>query len=261
MSVLTKIVDRKKERLSAEKARVPMAELRAISRELPAPLDFRGALARGDGPIRLIAEVKKASPSKGLIRNDFDHKKIASVYKEKKVDAISVLTEEDFFQGSLGFLADVKKIAALPVLRKDFIVDEYQIIEARAHHADAFLLIAAILDVGQAQEYLHMAKELGMAALFEVHDREELEMAFEIDAPIIGINNRNLKTLRIDLSTTFDLKRTIPRDRIIVSESGIRSRDDVVSLEKAGVDAMLIGTSFMESQDIARKIDELRGTA
>lgn len=260
MSVLAKIIDRKKERLSTEKARMPAAEIRAMARDVQAPLDFRGALTRGDGPIRLIAEVKKASPSRGLIRSDFDHKEIASVYKKKKVDAISVLTEEDFFQGSLGFLADVKKVAKIPVLRKDFIIDGYQIIEARAHHADAVLLIAAILGAVQAQEYLHMAKELGMAVLFEVHDRDELEMALEIGAPIIGINNRNLKTLQIDLSTTFDLKREIPAGRIVVSESGIRSRGDVIMLEKAGIDAMLIGTSFMESRNIGRKIDELRGT-
>jgi len=260
MSVLAKIIDRKKERLSTEKARMPVAEIRSMARDVQAPLDFSGALTRRDGPIRLIAEVKKASPSKGLIRGDFDHKEIASVYKKKKVDAISVLTEEDFFQGSLGFLADVKKIAEIPVLRKDFIIDGYQIIETRAHHADAVLLIAAILGAVQAQEYLHMAKELGMAVLFEVHDRDELEMALEIGAPIIGINNRNLKTLQIDLSTTFDLKREIPAGRIVVSESGIRSRGDVIMLEKAGIDAMLIGTSFMESRNIGRKIDELRGT-
>jgi indole-3-glycerol phosphate synthase len=175
------------------------------------------------------------------------------------VNAISVLTEEDFFQGRLEFLADVKTISLLPVLRKDFIVDEYQIVEARANQADAILLIAALLDAGQAGEYIHMAKEFGMAVLFEVHDQGELEMALEIDAPIIGINNRNLKTLQIDLNTTFTMKREIPADRIVVSESGIRTRDDVIRLEEAGVDAMLIGTSLMESRDIGGKIDELRG--
>ena len=259
MSVLAKIVDRKKERISKEKARTPVADLRAIMQDTPAPLDFGRALARAGGPIRFIAEVKKASPSKGLIRHDFDHRKIAAVYKEKKVDAISVLTEEDFFQGNLEFLAAVKNIAGVPVLRKDFVVDEYQIIEARANQADAFLLIAAILEARQAREYLHMARELGMAVLFEVHDRDELEMALEIDAPIIGINNRNLKTLQIDLNATFTMRREIPADRTVVSESGIRTRDDVIRLEEAGIDAMLIGTSLMESRDIGKKIDELRG--
>ena len=259
MSVLAKIVERKKERISEEKTRTLIAELRAIILDTPAPLDFSQALKRDGRQIRFIAEVKKASPSKGLIRHGFDHRKIAAVYKEKLVDAISVLTEEDFFQGSLEFLAAVKNIAGIPVLRKDFIVDEYQIVEARANQADAILLIAALLDAGQAGEYIHMAKELGMAVLFEVHDQGELEMALEIDAPIIGINNRNLKTLQIDLNTTFTMKREIPADRIVVSESGIRTRDDVIRLEEAGVDAMLIGTSLMESRDIGKKIDELRG--
>jgi indole-3-glycerol phosphate synthase len=181
------------------------------------------------------------------------------VYKEKEVDAISVLTEEDFFQGSPAFIADVKDIAELPVLRKDFIIDEYQIFEARTNRADAFLLIAALLEEGQAREYLHMATELGMNVLFEVHDFDELEMALNIPAQIIGINNRNLKTLQVDLNTTFALKQEIPADRIVVSESGIRTRGDVIRLEDAGIDTMLIGTSLMESREIGRKIDELRG--
>ncbi len=260
MSVLTKIVGRKKERICEDRARRPIAEVRAIIHDMPLPLDFRRALARKGGRIRLIAEVKKASPSKGLIRHNFDHRAIAVVYKEKEVDAISVLTEEDFFQGSLAFLADVKDIADLPVLRKDFIIDEYQIFEARAHRADAFLLIAALLEEEQASEYLHMARELGMAVLFEVHARDELDMALKIQAPIIGINNRDLRTLQIDLNTTFALKQEIPADRIVVSESGIRTRDDVIRLESAGIDAMLIGTSLMESPDIGKRIDELRGS-
>ncbi len=259
MSVLQKIVDRKKERIAASKAKTPIAALRALVKGIPPPADFEKALRRNGKPIRLIGEVKKASPSKGLIRNDFDHISIAAVYREKKVDAISVLTEEDFFQGKLDYLSEVKHTALLPVLRKDFIIDAYQIYESRAHNADALLLIAAILSPVQAEEYLHMAKELGMSVLFEVHDHAELETALKINAPMIGINNRNLKTLTIDLNTTFLLKREIPSDRIVVSESGIRHRQDVLMLEEARIDAMLIGTSLMESGDIGRKIDELRG--
>ncbi|MDP2157185.1 MAG: indole-3-glycerol phosphate synthase TrpC [Nitrospirota bacterium] len=259
MSILKKIVDRKKERLSYAKAKAPIAHLKTAIRDIPLPFDFEHALKRQEGQIRLIAEVKKASPSKGLIRQDFNHKTIAAVYKDKKVNAISVLTEEDFFQGRIDFLADVKTISLLPVLRKDFIFDEYQIFEARASQADAILLIAAILDEKQAEEYLHISKELGMAVLFEVHDHRELEMALRINAPVIGINNRNLKTLLIDMNTTLELKKEIPVGKIIVSESGIKTRDDVVSLEQAGIDAMLIGTSFMEAADIGRKIEELRG--
>jgi indole-3-glycerol phosphate synthase len=260
MSIVTKIVNQKKERLSHAKEVTSIAHLRAVIKDIPLPLDFEQALIRVDGQIRLIAEVKKASPSKGLIRQDFNHKTIAAVYKEKKVAAISVLTEEDFFQGHLEFLADVKSISLLPVLRKDFIFDEYQIYEARANQADAILLIAAILDEKQAEEYLHLSKELGMAVLFEVHDHRELEMALRINAPVIGINNRNLKTLQIDMNTTLELKKEIPVDIIIVSESGIKTRADVLRLEQAGIDAMLIGTSLMEAADIGRKIEELRGT-
>jgi indole-3-glycerol phosphate synthase len=260
MSILKKIVELKKERLPYAKEKASIAHLRAVIKDLPMPLDFEQALKRQDGQIRFIAEVKKASPSKGLIRQDFNHKTIATVYKENKVDAISVLTEEDFFQGRLEFLANVKSISLLPVLRKDFIFDDYQIYEARANQADAILLIAAILDEKQAEEYLHLSKEVGMAVLFEVHDHLELEMALRINAPVIGINNRNLKTLQIDMNTTLELKKEIPVDIIIVSESGIRTRDDVLRLEQAGIDAMLIGTSLMEAADIGRKIEELRGT-
>lgn len=259
MSILNKIVDRKKERTSVAKSRVSVTALKTAINNNPLPLDFKKALSRHEGPIRLIAEVKKASPSKGLIRQDFNHKAIAIAYKENKVNAISVLTEEDFFQGRLEFLADVKTISLLPVLRKDFIFDEYQIYEARANNADAILLIAAILDQQQAEEYLHMAEELGLGVLFEVHDHKELEMALGINAPVIGINNRNLKTLQIDMNTTLELKKEIPVGIIIVSESGIKTRDDVLRLEQAGIDAMLIGTSFMEATDIGKKIEELRG--
>ncbi|MBI5849350.1 MAG: indole-3-glycerol phosphate synthase TrpC [Nitrospirae bacterium] len=260
MSILNTIIARKKERLSHAKAAASMAHLKTSLKDIPLPFDFERAIKRTAGQIHLIAEVKKASPSKGLIRQDFNHKTIAAVYKEKKVNAISVLTEEDFFQGRLEFLDEVKNISLLPVLRKDFIFDEYQIYEARANQADAILLIAAILGEKQAEEYLHVSRELGMAVLFEVHDHQELEMALRINVPIIGINNRNLKTLQIDMNTTLELKKEIPADKIIVSESGIKTRDDVLKLEQAGIDAMLIGTSFMESADIGRKIGELRGT-
>jgi len=260
MSILNTILHKKKERLSLTKAGTSVAHLKGVIKDLPLPLNFEQALKRQNGQIRLIAEVKKASPSKGLIRQDFNHRTIAAIYKEKQVNAVSVLTEEDFFQGRLEYLADVKRIACLPVLRKDFIFDEYQIIEARANCADAILLIAAMLDENQAKEYLHLSKELEMAVLFEVHDHQELEMALRINAPVIGINNRNLKTLRIDMNTTLELKKEIPTDRIIVSESGIRTRDDVLRLEEANIDAMLIGTSLMEAADIGSKIGELRGT-
>ena len=261
MSLLRKIVEQKKKQLSHAKTVAPLEDLKKAARNMPEPRDFSTAVKRNNTPIRLIAEVKKASPSKGLIRADFNHTAIASVYEEKKVDAISVLTEEDFFQGKLEFLEEVKQVVSCPVLRKDFIFDEYQIYEARTNTADAILLIAAILELHQAEEYLLLAHELGLSVLFEVHDFEELETALRIHAPVIGINNRNLKSLAIDLETTYKLKRQIPEDRIVVSESGIKTRDDVRRLEDAGIDAMLIGTSLMESHDIAGKIDALRGIA
>lgn len=259
MSVLEKIVEAKKKRLSSAKYTKPLSELKSLIRDIERPRDIAKALKRDDNPIKLIAEIKKASPSRGLIRSDFSHTAIASVYEAKKVDAVSVLTEEDFFQGRLEFLEEVKQIVSCPVLRKDFIFDEYQLFEARAKKADAVLLIAAILELKQAEEFLHLARELGLSVLFEVHDLAELETALRINAPIIGINNRNLKTLAIDLNTTFELKKEIHGDCVVVSESGIKTRDDVLRLEEAGIDAMLIGTSLMESHDIAGKIDALRG--
>lgn len=259
MSVLEKIIEAKKKRLSSAKHVQPLSELNSLIRESEHPRDLTKALKRDDNPIKLIAEIKKASPSRGLIRADFSHTAIASIYESKKVEAVSVLTEEDFFQGKLDFLEDVKNIVSCPVLRKDFIFDEYQIFEARAKKADAILLIAAILELKQAEEYIHLARELGLSVLFEVHDFAELETALLIHAPIIGINNRNLKTLAIDLATTFELKREIPADRAVVSESGIKTRNDVLKLEEIGIDAMLIGTSLMESQDIAGEIEVLRG--
>jgi indole-3-glycerol phosphate synthase len=258
MSVLNRIVEQKKVRISAAKAARPLAALKSTISSVERPRDFAGAVTGNAGRVKLIAELKKASPSRGLIRPDFDHKKIASIYEARAVDALSVLTEEDFFQGSLDYLPEVRAITSRPLLRKDFLIDDYQIFEARAYQADAVLLIAAILEKNQAAEYLACAGELGMAVLFEVHDHRELEMALLIDAPIIGINNRNLKTLAIDLETTFQLRREIPGGKIVVSESGISRHEDVLKLLEAGVDAMLVGSSFMAAADIGRKIDELR---
>jgi indole-3-glycerol phosphate synthase len=259
MTILEKILSKKKERLASAKFQTPLSELKTVVKDLDSPGNFISSITRNSHGIRLIAEIKKASPSKGLIRPGFDHKEIAAAYQSNKVDAISVLTEEDFFQGSLEFIKDVKKIAACPVLRKDFIFDEYQLYEARANSADAVLLIAAVLQHSQAEEYLHIARELGLSVLFEVHDFKELETVLKIQAPIIGINNRNLKNLTIDLNTTFELKKQIPAGRVVVSESGIKTREDVLKLEEAGIDAMLVGTSLMESGNIGGQISILRG--
>lgn len=257
MSILEGIINKKKERLRYAISRTPLSELKAMISYLEDTGDFKGAIKR-EKDIRFIAEIKKASPSKGIIRADFDPALIATIYEEKAVDAISVITEEDFFLGSLDYIKTVKERVTRPILRKDFIFDEYQIYESRAFGADAILLIGAILDRVQAEEYLHMARELGLATLFEIHDYYDLEKALRVGADIIGINNRDLRTLEVDINTTFLLKKEIPPEKITVSESGIRNREDVLRLTLAGVDAILVGTILMESEDIGKKIEELR---
>lgn len=259
MSVLQDIIEKKKETLSYSRSKTPLSELKAMISGLEETRDFKNAIKREKG-IRLIAEIKKASPSRGIIRAEFDPLEIASIYEDKGVDAISVITEKDFFLGNLNYLRAVKEKVTRPILRKDFIFDEYQIYESRAYGADAILLIGAILDRIQAEEYLHMARELGLSVLFEIHDYYDLEKALRINADIIGINNRNLKSLQVDINTTFLLKKEIPPDRVAVSESGIRKRNDVLRLDLAGIDAILVGTSLMESEDIGGKIDELLST-
>jgi len=261
MDVLSTIMKKKGERLANSKSNVSLRELkRAIADADNETGDFKSALRAGKNEIRLIAELKKASPSKGIIRPAFDPAEIASLYERKRVSALSVLTEEDFFQGSLSYLKTVRDVTSKPILRKDFIFDDYQIYESKAHRADALLLIAAALERDQAQEYLQLAGELHLGVLFEVHNEQDLEKALLVKAEIIGINNRDLKTLKIDLSTTLRLKKEIPEDRIVVSESGIRNREDVVTLMDAGVAAILVGTSLMAAKDIGAKIDELLDT-
>ncbi|HSW64394.1 MAG TPA: indole-3-glycerol phosphate synthase TrpC [Dissulfurispiraceae bacterium] len=260
MNVLKQLLDTKKQRLDQAKYALPLNELKAKVGGVAPARDFAAAV-KSSGTVRLIAELKKASPSRGLIQPDFDPVTIASIYEEHGANAISCLTEEDYFQGHLSFLPLVHKAVKLPILRKDFIFDPYQIYEARVNNADAILLIAAALQTNQAQDYIHLSQELGMAVLFEVHNEADLEKALAIDAPIIGINNRNLITLKIDLETTFRLKAQIPAGKIVVAESGITTRADVVRLDAASIDAMLVGTVLMKSKDIGAKTRELLGTA
>ncbi len=258
MGILDEIVAKKRERLSYAKSRLSLKGLKSKVEDIEKSRDFKTAIKRNpDERIKLIAEIKKASPSKGIIREKFDPLEIATVYEKKQASAISILTEEDFFQGNLELIPIIKKITTIPLLRKDFIFDEYQIYESRANEADAILLIAAILGKNQAKDYLYLAKELGLSVLFEVHDLKELEIALLIGAEMIGINNRDLKTMKIDINNTFELKKEIPSDRIVVSESGIKTRDDILKLESAGIDAVLIGTSFMEAENTREKIEEL----
>lgn len=261
MSVLKSIIEAKALRLEAAKRAVSLPEQKSRAKEAVPVRDFAGAIKRqGRASIKLIAELKKASPSKGLIRPQFDPAQIAQSYAQAGAHAMSVLTEQDRFQGELAYIAIAKQHSPLPALRKDFLFDPYQLYEARAAGADAVLLIDAALELSQAQELMHLARELGMAVLYEVHDEREMERARRLNAPIIGINNRNLKTLAIDLETTFRLMSMASWDeKTLVSESGIETRGHVQRLEEAGVDAILVGTSLMKSPDICAKVAELLG--
>lgn len=255
---LNEILRHKKEEVRTKRSARALSELKARIKDLPVTIPFGPAISKGD-TVLLIAEVKKASPSRGIIREDFDPVKIAGVYEENLASAISVLTDKAFFQGDLEYLTLIREAVKIPLLRKDFIIDEFQIYEARAYGADALLLIAAILDRAQLAEYQHLASELGLDALIEIHTEKEIEKALDSDSKIIGINNRDLDTFNVDMNTTRRLVRLIPNGRIVVSESGISTRNDVLALKDLGVRAVLIGETLMKSDDIGKKIRELLG--
>ena len=255
--MLEEILRYKKEEIRARKNPARLKELKARIRDLASPRGFMNALMK-PAPIHLIAEIKKASPSKGVIRKDFDPVDIARVYQEHGATALSVLTDEHFFQGHLDLLGRVRQKVASPVLQKDFLLDAYQVYEARVAQADAILLIATILDRQQLADYHALAKELGMDVVCEVHTEKELEQVVEI-AEIIGINNRDLKSFKTDLETTFRVIQEVPDDKVVVSESGISSRQEVLRLMEASVDAILVGESLMRVQDVGAKVDELLG--
>ena len=260
--ILDQIVTDKLLELEARKRSLPLDELRGVALEQPSPLDFTSAL-RSDH-IQLIAEVKKASPSRGIIRHDFNPAEIAQIYADNGAAAISVLTETKYFQGSLDHLRDIRKALGdkkLPLLRKDFILDSYQVYESRACGADGLLLIVAILTPEKLETLLELSHELGMSCLVEVHNEAELEIALRSQARIIGINNRDLSTFAVDLATTKRLRPLIPPDRIVVSESGIKNRSDLEKLREWGVDAVLIGESLMSAANIAAKMKELFSAA
>ena len=256
--ILNEIVKDNLEELEARKHSLPLAELKRVVLEQPPPLEFASAL-HGDR-IQLIAEVKKASPSRGIIRPDFDPVDIAQTYASNGASAISVLTETRYFQGGLNHLKDIRNSLGNkrpPLLRKDFITDPYQVYESRAYGADSLLLIMAILNPQKLEELLRLSHELGMSCLVEVHNEAELEIALRSGTRIIGINNRDLKTFTVDLATTERLRPLIPRDKIVVSESGIKDRRDMEKLRQWGVDAVLVGESLMSASDIAAKMKEL----
>lgn len=260
MTILDKIYQHKLFEIAENKKRIPLEVLKENMKGRRETRSFGTALKSHEN-ICIIAEIKKASPSLGIIREDFQPVEIARIYEASGASAVSILTDEKFFQGSLAYITDIKKFVNLPILRKDFIIDTYQVYEARAAGADAILLIAALLSKDEIQRFLELAEALDMDCLVEVHSEPELENVLQTNAQIIGINNRDLATFSIDIETTLRLIPMIPAGRIIVSESGIKSRMDIVKLLENGVHAVLIGETFMKSNDISAKMRELLGTA
>lgn len=255
--ILDRIVEVKKREVAHAKKRTPLAVLERSLPGAPPARDFRETLRRN--PCAIIAEIKRASPSKGRLCEDFRPREIAAAYESGGAAAVSVLTDETFFEGAGAHLSEVRREATLPVLRKDFVIDEYQIVEARLLGADAVLLIARILEEGQLREYAARAASLGMSALVEVHGGGELDLALRAGAVLVGINNRDLDTFRTDLATTLELAPRMPAGVTVVGESGIHTRDDVERLLEAGVHAFLIGEALMKAPDPAAKLKELMG--
>jgi indole-3-glycerol phosphate synthase len=236
---------------------LPLAELRARALDRPEPNDFTGAL-RAEG-VALIAEVKKASPSKGVIREDFDPESIARAYAANGAIALSVLTDEAYFQGCDAYLQQARQAAGIPVLRKDFTVDLYQLYEVRNIGADAALLIVGLMDGGQLEDFHGLGRDLGLSVLVEVHTRDELERALGVGTELLGINNRDLTTFETTLDTTFELRPFIPDGVTVVSESGIDSADHLRQLGEVGVDAVLVGEALMRCEDVGAAVRELLG--
>ncbi len=257
-TVLDRIVAYKRREIAEARARVPEAELERRAAQAAPPRDFRAALERGPG-VQVIAEVKKASPSAGLIRADFDPVAIAQIYERHGASCVSVLTDERSFQGQLPYLEMIRAAVAVPLLRKDFILDRYQLLEARAAGADAALLIAECLDAQVLPRLVREARELGLQTLVELYDRDNLPRVLDSGARLVGVNNRDLRTFVTRLDHTLELAAEVPPDVCLVSESGIRSRADVLRLEQAGVRAVLVGETLMRAADIGGKLDELRG--
>lgn len=257
MIYIDEIIEHKRHILERAEGDLPMVEME----KRVSPVKNRGfkAAISKKGKMNLIAELKKASPSHGIIRHNYNPEEIAMAYEKSGAAALSVLTEDKYFKGDREHLKTARRSTTLPVLRKDFIISEYQIYESAIAECDAILLIAGILDKGILKGLYHEAKALGMDVLVEVHDERELDKAFSSGAEIIGINNRNLKTLEVDLDTTLKLMANAPQDKIIVSESGIRENEQIKRLSAAGVEAVLIGAVFMEADDIAAEVKRVMG--
>ncbi len=257
--ILDRILQRKREEIDERTRARPLTELQARCAELPDTRGFAAAMEASidKGRPAIIAEIKKASPSKGVIREDFDPAAIAASYAKARASCLSVLTDAHFFQGSERYLMQAREACKLPVLRKDFIIDPYQVWEARSIGADCILLIVSALGDRALLELSLLAAELDMDVLVEVHDAEELERALALPAPLIGVNNRDLRTFKTTLDTSIDLRESVPYDRLLVSESGIRTFEDVARLQDAGIEAFLVGETFMRSPDPGAELKRL----
>lgn len=258
MSILEQICNRKKDHITYKKSLRTLADLQYLVSEKPLPSGFLSKMKRATGTA-IITEVKKASPSKGIIRQDFSPVEIAKTYKEAGATCLSVLTDEPYFKGHDDFLVDIKKSVDLPVLRKDFMIDPYQIYESRALGADCILLIMAALDNAMARDLYQTAIGLGLDVLVEVHDLEELERVLMLDPMMVGVNNRNLKTLEVDIKTSIDLSMSIPSTTYKISESGIGSKETIENLQKVGYEGFLVGESLMRQNDIKSAVHDLLG--
>jgi indole-3-glycerol phosphate synthase len=256
-TILDEIVDWKRDEVESLKQAVPLVDVQAEIARAPTPRDLVAALRRPG--VSLIAEIKRASPSKGLLRPDLDPAALAREYQANGAAAISVLTDQRFFKGALGHLRAVRQSVRLPVLRKDFILEAYQVYEARAAGADAVLLIVAALSDAALSSLYGLVRRLGMHALVEVHDEAELARALAIGPRIVGVNNRDLRTFEVDLETTARLRELIPEDVVLVAESGVHTPDDVARLRAIGADAMLVGEALVRADDTGAKVRELLG--
>lgn len=258
-TILKKILARKQEEIAERSAQVTIPQLIEQAKSASAPRGFAAAIAAkiAAGHSGVIAEIKKASPSKGVIREDFDPAAIAQSYEKGGACCLSVLTDVDFFQGADEYLKMARSASALPVIRKDFIIDEYQIYEARAMDADCILLIVSALSEQQLNQLHEVARSLGMDVLIEVHDEAELDIALKLDNPMVGINNRNLHSFEVSLENTYQLLSKIPADKIVITESGIHSPADVAAMRQHNVNAFLVGEAFMRSEEPGERLAEM----
>ncbi len=257
MNILDQIVEVKKEEVKKLKQKYSLNSFKEMEYFELESLSFYEKVSQNQN-ISIIAEIKKASPSKGIIREDFNHLKIAETYFKYGADAVSILTDENFFKGSIDYLKEIALIKEVPLLRKDFIIDEYQVFQSRGAGADIILLICEILSKAQINELTNAANEIGLEVLLEIHSRKQLEKIDFSITPVLGVNNRNLDDFSVDLNTTLNLSSLIPQETILVSESGISKKDDIEFLTKANIDAILVGEHLMASKNIEDKLKELK---